>query len=369
MEFINLPREYKAVKSSVDRAIEGTLQKGKFILGRKVARLESKIASLANTKYAIGLNSGTDALFLALKAMNISRGDEVITTPFSFVSTAEIIANCGAKPVFVDIDPDTFNIDSRKIERAITKKTKVIIPVHLFGQMADMSEIVKIARKHKLQIIEDAAQALGAKQKINGKWRPVGGVGDTGCFSFFPTKNLGAYGDAGMVTTNNKYLADKIRLLRNHGSKRKYYHEILGFSSRLDEIQAAILLAKLPYLKEWNNRRRKIAAAYSKELGNINGLKPPVVKKGYTHVFHQYTIRTPRRNELKSYLEKKGIPTSVHYPLPLHLQPAFKCLKLGKNSFPESEKAAGEVLSLPIYPGLKSTDQNKIIKAVRSFFA
>ncbi len=351
----------------MDGAILKMLQKGKFILGSEVKRLEGKIASLIGAKYAVGLNSGTDALFLGLKALRIKEGDEVITTPFSFISTAETIANCGAKPVFVDIDPDTFNIDASKIEEVITKKTKAIIPVHLYGQMADMGKIMGVARKYKLGVIEDAAQAIGAKQKIRNKWRMAGSIGDVGCFSFFPTKNLGAAGDAGMVITNNKKLADKIRLLRNHGAKKKYLHEILGYSSRLDELQAAILLVKIRFLKEWNKKCRAVAGFYTKEFACLPQVKTPVIIKGNFHIFHQYTLRTKKRDELKNYLAKKDIPTSIHYPSPLHLQPAFKYLKIKKGSLPESERAAKEVLSLPIYPELKPEEQKRIIGTIKSF--
>ncbi len=368
MKLIDLLAQYKSLKNKIDQVIIKTILSGNFILGEKVENLEKEISKFIDVKYAIGVNSGTDALFLSLKALGIGKGDEVITTPFSFIATAEVIANCGAKPVFVDINSDTYNIDALKIKRALTKKTKAIIPVHLYGQMAEMEKITQIARKYKLFVIEDAAQALGAKQKINNKWRMAGSFDNAGCFSFFPTKNLGAFGDAGMITTNDERLAEKLKMFRNHGSKKKYEHEFLGVSSRLDEIQAAIILAKLPYLNKWNANRRKIAAFYNKNLHNIKGLKIPTIAKNNYHIYHQYTIRVKHRNALKNYLEKEGVPTAIHYPLPLHLQPAFKYLGYKKGDFPKSERVAGEVLSLPIYPELKRVDQQKIVKAIKEFF-
>lgn len=360
--------QYKKIKKQINKAIFETIKNGNFILGENVKRLEEKIAGLVGTKYSIGVNSGTDALFLSLKALGIKNGDEVITTPFSFIATAEAIANTGAKPVFVDIDPKTFNIDVLKIKRATTKKTKAIIPVHLYGQMADMKEIIKIAKKHKLFVIEDAAQAIGAKQKINGKWEMAGGVGHIGCFSFFPTKNLGAFGDGGMVTTNDKNLAEKIKLLRNHGATKKYYHETLGISSRLDELQAAILLAKFPYLSAWNKKRHNITKFYDKNLRNVGDIILPELLKNNYHIYHQYTIRTEHRDELKEYLEKNAIPTAIHYPLSLHLQPLFKNLGYKQGICPEAEKASKEVLSLPIYPELGLNEQKFVIKAIKKFF-
>ncbi|MDP3956850.1 MAG: DegT/DnrJ/EryC1/StrS family aminotransferase [bacterium] len=373
MKYIDLEAQYKSIKYSLDKTLLNTAKGGKYILGKQVVKLEEKVAALIQTKYAVGLNSGTDALFLSLKAMAIGHGDEVITTPFSFVATAEVIATAGAKPVFVDINPRTFNIDPAKIKRAITKRSKVIMPVHLYGQMADMDAIIKIAKKHKLFVIEDAAQAIGATQKYqvsSSKYlvRKAGSAGNIGCFSFFPTKNLGAYGDGGMITTNYERLAEKIRMLRNHGSKKKYQHDFLGFSSRLDELQAAILLAKLPHLKKWNKARQKIAAYYTKNLAGIEALTTPFIEAGDEHIFHQYTIRTKERDKLRAFLSTRDIPTSIHYPLPLHLQPALKYLNYKLGDFPEAELAAKEVLSLPLYPELKISDQNKIINAVISFY-
>jgi len=373
MKLVDLALQYKKIKKKIDTAIFETIKNGNFILGKNVKKLEEKIAKLVGTKYAVGVNSGTDALFLSLKALGIGPKDEVITTPFTFIATAEVIANLGAKPVFIDINPETFNINPFKIEEYLkTKKhklkTKAIIPVHLFGQMAEMDEIMRIAKKYKLFVIEDAAQAIGAKQKINGKWEMAGSIGHLGCFSFFPTKNLGGFGDGGIITTNDKKLAEKIRLLRNHGATKKYYHKFLGDSSRLDELQAAILLAKLPYLKNWNKKRQKIAQFYNKNLKNVGDLIIPAVFKNNFHVYHQYTLRSKYRDELKKYLEKNKIPTAIHYPLPLHLQPLFKNLGYKKGVLKEAERASKEVLSLPIYPELTLKNQRLIVEKIKNFF-
>jgi dTDP-4-amino-4,6-dideoxygalactose transaminase len=382
IKFLDLTSQYKSIKKEIDKAIKRVLESGQFIGGKEVENFEKEIAKFCRVKYAISVNSGTDALFLSLKALGIGPGDEVITTPFTFIATAEVIANLGAKPVFVDINPKTFNIDSSKIEKAITKKTKAIIPVHLFGQMADMDEIMRIARKYKLFVIEDAAQAIGAEIKLKSqisklktvtkksKVLKAGAIGDLGCFSFFPSKNLGAYGDGGMVVTNNKKLADKIRLLRSHGSspKEKYFNLTLGTNSRLDAIQAAILRVKLKYLKKWIKKRQEIANYYNQSLKGVGDIKVPEMLPDRTHTFHQYTIRTKYRNELKKYLEKNGIPTMIYYPLPLHLQPAFKYLGYRKGDFPESEKASKEVLSLPIYSEIRLKDKNLVIKKIREFY-
>lgn len=399
MQFLDLKKQYRSIKKEIDNAIKKVLDSGRFIGGKEVELFEKEVAKFSGVKYAVSVNSGTDALFLSLKALGIGPGDEVITTPFTFIATAEVIAACGAKPVFVDIDPKTFNIDPEKIAYKLSKlgklsklKVKALLPVHLFGQMADMSEIMRIARKYKLFIIEDAAQAIGAKMKFRVssfkfQVKMAGSIGDCGCFSFFPSKNLGAYGDGGMVVTNNKKLADKIRLLRNHGSspKEKYRNLVLGTNSRLDAIQAAILRVKLKHLKDWNKARAEKAAYYSNKLTKLTKqvstyqlskpsklicLHPPFVAPGNTHVFHQYTLRVNKqvRNKLVSYLKKQGIPTMIYYPLPLHLQPAFKYLGYKKGDFPESEKAAKEVLSLPVYPELRRKDQDYIIKKIKEFY-
>ncbi len=366
INFLDLRKQYKSIKKEINVAIKRVLDSGFFIGGKEVKDFETAVAKYCGVKYAIGLNSGTDSLFFSLKALGVDSGDEVITTPFTFIPPAEIIANCGAKPVFVDINPDTFNIDPLKIEEKITKKTKAIIPVHLFGQAADMEKIMKIAKKYKLRIIEDAAQALSSRYKN----KKVGSFGDLGCFSFFPTKNLGGYGDGGIVVTNNKKLADKILLLRNHGSskKDKYKNLILGTNSRLDAIQAAVLNVKLKHLNSWNKKRKENAEYYNKTFEGVEGITTPVTMPNRTHIFHQYTIRTKYRGNLRKYLKKQRIPTMVYYPLPLHLQSVFKYLGHKKDDFPKAEKVAKEVLSLPIYPELRRKDQDRVIKKIKEFY-
>ncbi|MFH1235496.1 MAG: DegT/DnrJ/EryC1/StrS family aminotransferase, partial [Parcubacteria group bacterium] len=363
MKFLDLQAQYQSIKTDIDSAIQKTINATQFIMGPAVAELESKIASYCGVSYGIGLNSGTDALFASLKALGIMTGDEVITTPFTFIASADVIALTGAKPVFVDINPETFNIDPRKIRGAITKKTKAIIPVHLYGQCADMDPIIEIAKKHNLFIIEDAAQALGAE--YHGK--KACSMGTCGCISFFPSKNLGAYGDGGMVVTNDKKVADYIKTWRVHGARKKYNSDFIGDSSRLDNLQAAILLAKFPHLDGWNAKRLERATYYSKQLSGSK-YSPPVVDTDRKHVFHQYTIRVPeKRDKVALDLKSKGIPTMVYYPIPLHLQPAFSYLGYKAGDFPESERACKEVLSLPIYPELADRDTEQVVGSIMSF--
>ncbi len=352
------------IKKEIYSAVKRVLESGVFINGKEVELFEKEFAEFCKTKYAVSVNSGTDALFLSLKALGIKKGDEVITTPFTFIATAEVIANLGAEPVFVDIKPRTFNMDCSKIEKAITKRTKAIIPVHLFGQMAEMDKIMAIAQKHKLHVVEDAAQAAGAKMKT----KTAGSIGDSGCFSFFPSKNLGCLGDGGMIATNNKNLAEKLKLLKNHGSspKDKYINLILGINSRLDAMQAAVLRTKMRYLNAWNKKRRDIAKDYIKNLKGINGIILPEISEGC--VFNQFAIRAENRDGLKRYLEKKGIEAKIYYPLPLHLQPAFRYLGHRKGDFPISEKTAKQVLALPIYPELSRQKQILTIKCIKDFY-
>jgi len=348
ISLVDLQTQYKSIKNEIDDAIQRVVESTQFILGQEVKAFESEIASYCGTKYAIGVASGTDALKLAIRACGIKSGHEVITTPFTFIATAEAITQCGAVPVFVDIDPKTYNIDPSKIEPKITKKTKAILPVHLYGQPADMAPILNLSKKYDLQIIEDCAQALGAKYK--GK--KVGSFGDAGCLSFFPSKVLGAYGDAGAVVTNNPEIAEKIAVLRSHGSKDKYYHLMSGFNSRLDELQAAILRVKLRHLDSWIELRRQKAAVYTKLLNQIAGIQTPYTAPYSYHIFNYYTIRLEKiiRDELREHLSEKGIATAVYYPLSLHMQEIYSSLGYKLGDFPESEKAQKEVLSLPIYP-------------------
>lgn len=352
------------IKKEIISSINKIISSGFFIGGEEVDNFENKAAKFLNAKYSIAVNSGTDALFLSLKALGVRANDEVITSPFTFIATAEVIANLGAKPVFVDIRPDTFNINPELIEKAITSKTKAIIPVHLFGQPAEMDKVMVIAKKHKLKVIEDTAQSFGAKIGKN----MAGTLGDTGAFSFFPSKNLGCFGDGGMVATKDKNIFEKIRLLRNHGSSLsdKYKNLILGTNSRLDAIQAAVLGVKIKYIKDWNRKRIVNARYYDENLKDIREIVLPKIKEG--HVFNQYTIRVKNRDKLALYLSKNGLSARIYYPLPLHMQPAFKYLKYKTGDFPVSEKAAKEVLSLPVYPELQKKQQDSIIKAIKDFY-
>ena len=364
MQFLDLKKQYESIKDEIEVSIKRVLDDGVFIGGKEVLEFEKELKEFLGVKNAITLNSGTDALFLSLKALEIGAGDEIITTTFTFIATAEIILNLGAKPVFADIKDDTFNIDPEEIEKRITPKTKAIIPVHLFGKPAEMERILEIAKKHKLYVIEDAAQAIGAKYKGNS----AGTMGDTGAFSFFPSKNLGAFGDGGLVTTNNSDLADKIMLLKNHGSSSdsKYFNLVSGINSRLDSIQAAILRVKLKHLNDWNRKRLENSRYYNFQLKEVKEIILPDAFDG--DVFNQYTIKAKNRDTLKKYLESKEIATAVYYPLPLHLQPAFKELGYKQGDFPLSEKAGREVLSLPIYPEISKKDQDLIIEAIKSFY-
>lgn len=363
LQMVDLVNQYKRIKPEIDNAISAVLESGQFILGKTVSEFENNVAKYLGVKHAIGCASGTDALMVALMALDIKEGDEVITTSFTFVATVETIVLLGAKPVYVDIEPDTFNIDPEQIEKSITKKTKAIIPVHLYGHPVNMDPILEIAKKYNLYIIEDSAQAMGADYK--GK--KVSSIGDIGCISFFPSKNLGAYGDAGMITTNNDQLAEKIRMIIVHGSKIRYYHEVLGVNSRLDAIQAAILNVKLKYLDEWNKLRNDFANIYNQLLEN-NFIKTPITKPYAKHIFHQYTIRVKSRDELSDYLKNKNIPHAIYYPIPLHQQTAYKYLSPSDLKLPETEKAAKEVISLPMHTELTFEMQKYIADAINSFY-
>jgi dTDP-4-amino-4,6-dideoxygalactose transaminase len=364
IQMVDVKRQYLKYKDEIDTAVLQVIESGQFINGPDVQKLAEDMQNYLGVKHAIPCASGTDALQLALMALDIGPGDEVITTPFTFVATAETIAILGAKPVYVDIDEKTFNIDPAKIEAAITKKTKAIIPVHLYGQTVDMDPIVDIACKHQIAVIEDAAQAVGECYK--GK--KVCSLGLMGCISFFPSKNLGAYGDAGMVVCQDDAIADMLRMIANHGSKTRYYHDLLGVNSRLDTIQAAILRIKLNYLDEWNRQRREHAQYYSKGLAGT-GVTTPVIADYADHIFHQYTILVDEgRDDLQKFLNQKEIPNAIYYPIPLHLQVAYRD-KYGyrKGDFPVSEKLAEKVISLPMHPDLTQEEQDYIINTIREF--
>lgn len=361
---LDLKTQYQSIKAEIDAAVLGVMASGHFVLGPNVRALEGEVAGYVACQYGVGVASGTDALRLALAALGIGPGDEVITTPFTFVATANTISHAGARPVFVDIDQDTFNILPAQIEAAISGRTKAIVPVHLYGQPAEMDAIMDVARRHRLYVIEDCAQAIGAEDK----GRRVGCFGDVACFSFYPTKNLGAYGDGGMVTTNDPAIAERIDVLRRQGGKTKYFHEVLGFNSRLDEMQAALLRVKLRHLDDWQAGRRRVAARYDELLSGL-GAQTPLVRPDVTHVYHQYTIRVPRRDELQQFLESRGIGTMIYYPLPLHRQGLYRDLGYAEGSLPVSEQAGREVLSLPMYPELTEEQIQRVVGAIGEFLS
>ncbi len=363
----DLKAQYDSLKNEIDGAIRSVIENSQFILGSEVKTFESEIAAYCQTKYAVGVASGTDALKLALLATGIKSGDEVITTPFTFIATTEAITKCGASPVFADIDSKTYNIDPANIKSKITERTKAILPVHLYGQSADMAPILELAARYNLKVIEDCAQALGTEYRS----RKVGSLGDAACLSFFPSKVLGAYGDGGMVVTSNPEIAEKVTMLRNHGSKQKYYYPVSGFNSRLDELQAAILRVKLRYLDHWIQLRQQKAAGYSQSLGQIDGIGLPYVTPDSYHIFNYYTIRLEDRkigrDKLLKYLGAQGIATAIYYPLSLHLQEVYKHLGYKAGDFPESEKAQEAVFSLPIYPELSNQEIEEITRLIKTF--
>ncbi len=355
---LDIKAQHEPLKEEIKQALKDILDSGQFILGPNVKSFEQEIASYFHVKHAAALASGTDALYLCLKALDIKEGDEVITTPFTFIATAEAITYVNATPVFVDIDRQTLNMDVSKIEEKITPRTRAIVIVHLFGLPADMDEIMGVARKYDLKVVEDCAQSFGALYKDN----PAGSIGDAGCFSFYPSKNLGAYGDGGMMITNHDGVYEKVRLLRNHGTVAPYRHGFIGYNSRLDEIQAAILRIKLRHIDEYNRKRREIARIYTSVLDGF--VRCPVELQDRTHVYHQYTIRTPLRDGISMALKNKNISSVVYYPLSLHLQEAFQHLGYRKGDLPESEAAADEVLSIPIYPELEPEKAEYIAEVI-----
>ena len=361
---VDLKAQYSILKSEIEPAVKSILDRCDFIMGADVSIFEEEFAEFSGGKFCIGVNSGTDALQLALLACGIKNGDEVVTVPNTFIATTEAITMTGARVVFADIDSESYTIDVRQIKNKITKKTKAIIPVHLYGLPADMDTIMKIAKDEGLFVIEDAAQAHGAIYK----GRKVGVIGDIGCFSFYPGKNLGAYGDAGAIVTNNEEFANKIKLLRDHGRRKKYEHEIEGFNKRIDTLQAAVLRIKLKYLKEWNEKRRKNAEIYSYALKDIDGVEVPVKIKDIKSVYHLYVIKAKDRDNLKEYLEKEGIATGIHYPIPLHLQSAYKYLGLKEGNFPVAEDTAKRILSLPMYPELSEEQIYYISEKIKKFY-
>ena len=360
--FLDLQAQYRRISGEVDAAIAGVVESQQFVLGERVDALEQAIADRVGVAHAIGCASGTDALLLSLKAMDLPEDAEVIVPAFTFFATAGAVWNAGYRPVFADIDPHTFNITAETIEAALTPRSRAVIVVHLFGQMADMAPILELAGRHDLDVIEDAAQSIDAAQPVGDDWKAAGSVGLTGCFSFFPTKNLGGFGDGGLITTGDDDLAERLRKLRVHGGRQMYHHEMVGTNSRLDALQAAVLSAKLPHLEAWNEERRANAERYDAALKVVTGILTPRTLPGSHHVYNQYTIRVEDRDEVRGRLAGAGIGTGVYYPVPLHLQACFSELGYGPGDLPESERAALEVLSLPIFPELTTEQQAFVIQ-------
>jgi dTDP-4-amino-4,6-dideoxygalactose transaminase len=363
--FLDLKAQYKTIKDEVHSAISEVMEKTAFAGGPFVAGFEKEFAFFCNCKHAIGVGNGTDALWLSLIALGVGPGDEVITVPNTFIATAEAITYCGAQPVFVDVDEMTYNMNPSLLETAITPKTKAIIPVHLFGQPADMDPIMAIAQERGLYVVEDACQAHGAEYK----GRKAGSIGNTGCFSFYPGKNLGAYGEAGAVVTNDDTLAEKMRIFRDHGQAKKYYHGMIGWNARMDGIQGAVLGVKLKYLPDWNESRRKHAQEYNTLLSPLSNVIKPCVADYAKHVYHIYALRVKERDKLMTYLADKGISCGIHYPVPIHLQVAYSFLGLSPGSFPVAEKCASEFLSLPMFPELDKDQIKYVVDTIQEFFS
>jgi dTDP-4-amino-4,6-dideoxygalactose transaminase len=361
---IDLMRQYNAMKDDIDGNVAEVFSSGAFVMGKWVKEIEEKVADLTGARRAIGVASGTDALDLALMACDVGPGDEVITSPFSFVSVAEVAIRMGAKPVFVDIDPRTFNMMPDKVEAAITDKTKALVPVHLYGQSVDLDPMMEAAAKRGIPVIEDAAQAIGARYKD----KPVGSIGHLACLSFYPTKNLGCYGDGGMVLTNDDGLGDKVAALRKHGQVEKYKYKYIGVNSRLDSIQAAILLAKSTKIEAWNEQRRAVAAKYAAGLSGLP-VETPFEEDFAYHIYHQYTLKAPKRDQLQKFLGEKGVGTAIHYPLGLHLQEAYEDLGYKAGDFPNVDQAASKVISLPMFPELTDEEVDYICDAIKEFYS
>lgn len=360
--FVDLKKQYLSIKDEIDSSLKDVLDNTTFILGKKVEDFEKMFAELCDVKHCIGMNNGTSALRLALQALDIKPNDEIITTPFTFIATTEAISHLGAKPVFVDIDEKTYCIDPEKIKEKITKRTKAIIPVHLFGQPADMDPILETAERHSLKVVEDAAQAHNASYKN----KKAGSMSDISCFSFYPGKNLGAYGEAGAVCTNNEELAKKLLLLRQHGEIVRYYHDVIGDNCRMEAFQGAVLGVKIKYIGEWTEKRRKNAQYYNKLMKGFDAALP--YEADYArHVYHVYAIRAKGRDKLREFLGKNGVATGVHYPIPVHLQKAYSFMGIRKGAFPIAEKVAGEILSIPMYPELSEEQMEYVSSTIRDF--
>jgi dTDP-4-amino-4,6-dideoxygalactose transaminase len=365
---LDLAAQHRTIRGEVMAALESVIEAQQFILGGPVQRLEAAVAALCGVPRGVACASGTDALLLPLKALGLAPGDEVVTTPFTFFATAGAIHNAGGTPVFVDIDPGTFNIDAAAAEAAVTPRTRAILPVHLYGQLAAIERLLPVARARGIPLIEDACQAIGARRQIDGAWHAAGALGWVGAFSFFPSKNLGGWGDGGLMVTGDAALGDRLARLRQHGGAKQYHHDEVGLNSRLDALQAAVLLAKLPHLAAWSARRREHAAYYTAALADLPGVRPPTVDTANEHIFHQYTLRVERRDALQAHLKEHDITTAVYYPVPLHRQPCFAHLGYAAGSLPQAERAAREVISLPIYPELTRAQLDYVIDTIRGFY-
>ncbi len=365
---LDLKAQHRTIRDEVVAKVMEVVDAQLFILGQPVLDLEARMAELCRAKHGIGVASGTDALLLPLKALDLKPGDEVITVPFTFFATAGTIHNAGAKPVFVDIEADTYNLDPAALEAAITPRTRAIMPVHLFGQMAAMERILAVAAKHGIPVIEDAAQAIGARRRIDGTWRMAGELGAATGFSYFPSKNLGGWGDAGMVVANDEQIALRVRRLRVHGGLQTYFHDEVGTNARLDALQAAVLLAKLPHLDGWSAGRRANAARYTQALAGLGAVRTPATDAANEHIYNQYVISADRRDALQAHLKAHGIGTAIYYPLALHLQPCFAYLGYKKGAFPVAEAATERVLALPVFPELTQAQQDHVVTTIRSFY-
>lgn len=363
---LDLRAQHATIRDDVVGAMMQIVDDQAFILGAPVERLEQAVADLSNTRFAIGCANGTDALLLSLRALDVVHGDEIVTTPFTFFATAGAIHNVGARPVFADIDPDTFNLSPQAASAAVTSRTKAIIPVDLFGQIAPVDAVA--AAVPGMPLIEDAAQSIGATRRIGDAITRAGETATIGTFSFFPSKNLGGYGDGGMIVTQDEVLAARLRRLRVHGGMKTYYHDEVGYNSRLDALQASVLLAKLPHLESWSAARRRNAAYYDDAFAGMADVRTPLIDPANVSIYNQYTLRVARRDALQAHLREKGIGNSVYYPLPLHLQPCFEYLGYSEGAFPESERAANEVISLPVYPELTQGQLDEVVGSVREFY-
>jgi UDP-2-acetamido-2-deoxy-ribo-hexuluronate aminotransferase len=369
IQMVDLKGQYLRIKSEIDAAIQGVLNSTAFIQGPQVGEFAAALATYVNAQKVIPCANGTDALQIAMMALDVKPGDEVILPVHTYVATAEVIALLGLTPVFTDVDPFSFNIDPRLIQAKITSKTRIIVPVHLYGQCADMEPILALAAQYKLHVIEDAAQALGAEYTFSdGTRKRAGTMSTIGTTSFFPSKNLGCFGDGGAIFTNDITLGERIRMMANHGQKVKYHHDVIGVNSRLDTLQAAILLVKLRYLDDYAKRRNDVAGYYDRSLKGIPGVEVPVRSKNSTHVFHQYTLKVEKRDALKNHLEKKGIPSMIYYPVPLHFQKAYQQPEFGKGSFPVTENLSTRVISLPIHTEMKEEELSYICSEIKSFY-